>query len=124
IIDGLHANPDGARRLVLIEILEAEVRRAGLLDDAFHHTVDGSVVSALETRDFESHEIGMPRSELGGPHFVVGAARVGVLPRIGDIERAGDNAGSYLLTEKPFQEILVERKIVLRKDGIAKFLEF
>ncbi len=103
IIDGLHTNPDGTRRLVLIEILKAEVGRAGLLHNAFDDAVDGRVMSALETRDFESHEVGMPGCKLGGPDFVIGAAGVRILPRVGDIERAGDNAGPYLFAEKPLE---------------------
>ncbi len=57
IIDGFHANADRARRLVLVEILEAEVGRTRLLDDAFDHAVDRRVVSALEAGDFERDQI-------------------------------------------------------------------
>src|SRR6516162_7221377 len=74
IVDRFHANPDGAGRFVLIEILKAEIRGAGLLDDAFNHAVNRRIVSTLEACNFESNEIGMPRRELGGPHLVVGAA--------------------------------------------------
>src|SRR6516164_9268847 len=103
IIDGLDTNLDGAGGLILVEILEAEVRRAGLFYDALHYAIDGRVMSALETRDFESHEIGMPCCKFRGPDFVIGAAGVGILPRVGDIERARDNTGPYLFTEKPLE---------------------
>src|SRR5580700_4511507 len=73
IVDGFDADPDGAGRLVLVKILETEVRRAGLLDYTFHHTIDRRVVPTLETGDFQSHKIGMARCELGGPNFVIGA---------------------------------------------------
>src|SRR5580704_5139327 len=86
VIDGLDANSDGAGGLVLVEILEAEVRSAGLLDDALDYAVDGRVVSALEAGDFERDEIRMARGELRGPDLVVGAARVRILPGVGDIE--------------------------------------
>ena len=74
IVDGFDADPDGAGRLVLVQILETEVRRAGLLDDAFDHAINRRVVPTLEAGDFQSHKIGMARCELGGPNFVVGAA--------------------------------------------------
>ena len=89
IIDGLDANPDRAGRLVLVEILEAEIRRARLLDDAFDHAVDRRVVAALEAGNLQRHQIRMPRRELRRPHLVVGAAGVGILPGVGDVERAG-----------------------------------
>src|SRR5262252_7723538 len=73
VVDRLDANPDGARRLVLIQILEAEVRRAGPFDDAFDDAVDGRVVAALEARHFERHQVRMPRGELRGPDLVIGA---------------------------------------------------
>src|ERR1700689_4082375 len=59
IIDGFDANSDGAGGLVLVQILEAEVRRARLLDDALNYAIDRGVVAALETRDFECHQVGM-----------------------------------------------------------------
>src|SRR5215469_6335487 len=65
----------------------------------------------------------MPRRKLGGPHLVVGAARVGVLPRVIDFERAADDAGPDLFAEEPFEQIRVEWERVLRKDGIPKLLE-
>src|SRR5215472_17459846 len=66
----------------------------------------------------------MPRGELGGPHLVVGAARVGIFPRVIDFERAADHTGSDLLAKKPFEQILIDWKGVLRKDGVTEFLEF
>src|SRR5271156_4536674 len=63
IIDGLDANPDGAGGLVLVQILEAEIRRAGLLDNALNHAINGRIVSALETRNFKRNQIRMPRGK-------------------------------------------------------------
>src|SRR5271157_1560644 len=44
VADSLDANADGAGRLVLVDILEAKVGRAGVLHDLFHHRVNGGVV--------------------------------------------------------------------------------
>src|ERR1017187_5945392 len=48
VADGLHADADGAGGLVLVDVLEAEVRRSGVLDDLFHHRINRRVVAALE----------------------------------------------------------------------------
>src|SRR5215469_4005531 len=123
IVDGFHANLDGAGRFVLVKILKTEVRRTGPFDDPFDHAVNRRVVSTLEAGNLEGHEIGMPRGELGGPHLVVGAARVGVFPGIIDFQRARDHPGSDLFAEEPFEQVFIERKRVLRKDGVTEFLE-
>ena len=76
VIDCFDTDADGSRGLVFVEILEAEVRRAGILDDPFYNAIDGRVVTALEARDFKGDEIGVTCRELGRPNFVIGAARV------------------------------------------------
>src|SRR5579862_9198848 len=76
VVDGFDADPDGASGLVLVEILEAEVRGTGLLDDALDHAVDGRVVTAFEAGDFEGNQVGMACCELRRPDFVVGAAGI------------------------------------------------
>src|SRR5580704_13154351 len=53
VIDGFHADTNRAGGFVFVQILEAEIRRARLLDDAFDNSVDRRVVAALKTRDFK-----------------------------------------------------------------------
>ncbi len=48
IADGLDADLDRAGGLVFVNVLEAEVRRAALLDDLLDDAVDRGVVPALE----------------------------------------------------------------------------
>src|SRR5258707_3796905 len=87
VVDRL--NPDANRpgRLVLIQILEAEVGRAGPLDDAFDNAVNRRIVAALEARHLERDQVRMARREFGGPHFVVRAGGIGLLPHVVDFER-------------------------------------
>jgi hypothetical protein len=94
IVDRLDSNPDRTGWLVLVEILEAEIRSARLFDDALDNALDRSIMPALEAGDFECDRIMMAHRKLGGPDFVVGAAGVGILPSVGDIERAADDTGS------------------------------
>ena len=49
----------------------------------------------------------MARGEFRGPYFVIGAARVRVLPGIGNVERAADNPGADFLAKKPFENVFV-----------------
>lgn len=53
VVDGFDTDANGAGGLVLVEILKAEIRRAGLFDDALDNPVDGGIVAALETGHFE-----------------------------------------------------------------------
>src|SRR5262245_13612957 len=48
VADGLDADLDRPRGLVLVDVLEAEVRRTGVLDDLLDDRVDRGVVTALE----------------------------------------------------------------------------
>ena len=59
VIDGLDANADRARRLVLVEVVEREIRRAGLFDDAFYDSIDRSIVTAFEAGNFERDQTRM-----------------------------------------------------------------
>lgn len=74
IVDGFDPNPYGASGLVFVEILELEVWRAGLLDDALNDAVNGRIVAALEARHFQRDKVGVSRIEFRGPDFVVSAA--------------------------------------------------
>src|SRR5580704_2636805 len=65
----------------------------------------------------------MTGGELGRPNFVVGAAGIGILPRVGNVERMADHSSANFVAEQPFQEVFVERQSVLREDGIPKLLE-
>jgi hypothetical protein len=76
IIDGLDADFHRSGGLVLVEILETEIRRVRFLDDAFDDAVDGRVVAALEVGNLHGDQVGMARGELSGPDLVVGAGRV------------------------------------------------
>jgi len=49
-------------------------------------------MSALEAGNLEGHQIGMTRGEFRSPDFVVGAARIRILPRIADVEWTADNS--------------------------------
>ena len=90
VADGLDADLDRAGGLVLVDILEAEVRRAGVLHDLFDHRVDRRVVAALEAGKLQRHQVRMPRDILRGPDLAAGVFAVGVLPDIVDGERMPD----------------------------------
>src|ERR1700746_1352929 len=92
IVDGLNSNPNRASRLVLVEIFEAEIWGPGFFDDSFDHTVDWSIVAAFEAGNLQRHKVRMTRCKFCGPDLVIRTARIGVLPGIGDIERAADNS--------------------------------
>jgi biotin synthase-like enzyme len=47
-----------------------------------------------------------------------------VLPYIGDIQRRTNNPGCNFCSEQAVQQIGIERQQALRKDGIAKPMEF
>ena len=80
VADGLDADLDRAGRLVFVDILEAEVRRAGVLHNFLDHRVNRRVVAALEARELQRHQVGMPRDILGGPDLAAGVLAVRVLP--------------------------------------------
>ena len=96
---------------------------AGLFDDALDHAVNWSVVSAFEARHLQRDQVWMPGSELCRPDFVVRAARVGILPCIGDVKRMAGYSRPHFFAEQPFQQVLIKGESVLRKDWIAEFLE-
>src|SRR5580704_5529577 len=123
IVDGFHSNANRSRWLVFVEILKTEIRSSGLLDDAFDHSVDRRVVPALETGNFERHQIGVARSKFRRPDFVIRTARIGILPGIGNVERMAGNAGSHFLAEQALQQVFVLWQSILRKNRIAKLLE-
>jgi len=86
VIDRFDADANKACGLVLIEILGREVRISGILDDPLDDSINRSVVTALETRNFKGDKVRMPRGELGCPYFVVGAGGISILPEIADVE--------------------------------------
>src|SRR5207302_84441 len=59
VIDGLNSNAYGAGGLVFVEIFEREVWRPGPFDSALNHSIDRSVVTALEAGVFESDQVRM-----------------------------------------------------------------
>jgi len=65
-------------------------------------------VAALEAGDLEGDQVGMTCCKLRGPHLVIGAGGVAVLPNVADIQRMGDQAGAHLFPEKTVEQILVE----------------
>src|SRR5439155_5204683 len=94
--DRLHPDPDRPGGLVLVDVLEAEVWRAGVLHDLFHYGVDRSVVAALETRQLEGHQVWMPRDVLRGPHLPTRVFAVRILPHVRDGHGVRNLAGRDL----------------------------
>jgi hypothetical protein len=80
VVNPLDADLDRARRLVLIDILEREVRRAGPLDDRFDHRVDRRIVPAFEAGQLQRDEVWMARRKPRGPDIVISGRLVAVLP--------------------------------------------
>jgi hypothetical protein len=64
-----------------------------MLDDAFDHSINRRIVSALETRNFQFDQIGVSRRKLRRPDLVVGAAGKRVLPGIANICGSSLGAG-------------------------------
>src|SRR5205085_3877726 len=112
VIDCLHANSDGASRLVLVQVLEAEIRRARLLDDALNYAVDRRIVPALEAGQLQRYQVRMPGRKLCRPYLVIRAARIRILPRIRDIKRTADHTGSNFIAKQPLEQILINRQRV------------
>ena len=56
VADGFDADLDGTGGLVLVNVLEAEVRGAAAFDDLFDRRVDRGVVAAFEAGEFERDE--------------------------------------------------------------------
>jgi S1-C subfamily serine protease len=81
-------NLDRAGGLVLIQILEAEARRAGLLDDSLNHAVDGRSV---------------PSGGSGGPLFNRDGKVIGV-----NFATPGDFGGSNLAVPVRYADALVK----------------
>jgi hypothetical protein len=61
--------------------------------------------------------------QFGRRYFQVRIGRIAVLPDILDLERIADDAGSDLVPEKPFKQVLVDRERTLREHRIPEFLE-
>src|ERR1700741_3771686 len=74
VVDGLDPDANRPGRLVLVKIFKTEIWGSGPVADAFDPPVDGRVVTALEARNFERHQVRMSRRELRSPDFVIGAA--------------------------------------------------
>src|SRR5438445_8456485 len=74
IINRFHANTDPPRGLVLVEVLEAEIRRPELLDNAFDSAIERRIVTAFVAGNLEGYQIRVPSRKLRRPHFVIGAA--------------------------------------------------
>src|SRR5579864_4470637 len=123
VVDGFDTDLDRPGRFVFVQILKAKIRRPRLLDDAFDHTIDWRIVPALEAGDLERNQVRMARRELRSPNLVIGAARIRVLPGITNIQRTADHACANFFPKKAVQQILVQRKSVLREDRISKLLE-
>src|SRR5262249_13076228 len=99
VIDGFDPDAYGPGRLILIQILEAEVRRAGPLDDALDNAVNRRIVAALEARHLERHQVRMARREFGSPHLVVRVGGIRLLPPVVDLERMTDDSRPHFLAE-------------------------
>ena len=124
VADRLHANPDRAGRLVLVDILEAEVRRAGVLHDLFDHRVDRRVVAALEAGKLQRHQVGMPRDVLRGPHLAAGVLAVASSSRRRRWPAdAAISPATHFLAEQPPDDVVVDRQAILREHRVAELLE-
>ena len=73
VVNGLDADLDRARRFVLVDVLEREIRRARSLDDRFDRRVNGRIVAAFEARELQRDQVGVPGGEFSGPDLVIGA---------------------------------------------------
>src|SRR5688572_17268126 len=87
IVDRFHSYLNRARRFILVEVLETEIRCAASLNDAFDDAIDGGVMSAFEARHFECNQVGMAGRELCRPNLVIGGDAVAVLPNVLDLQR-------------------------------------
>ncbi len=123
VADRLDSDPNRSCRFVLVDILKREVRRPRVLDDLLDNRVDRRIVPALKAREFERNQVGMARSELGGPDFLVGVLGVAVLPDIRDIEGILDKSGVDIRLEERPHEVIVDRQRVDRQHRIAEFLQ-
>src|SRR5271163_1310514 len=123
IVNRFDSDPDRTGGFVLVEVLEAKIRCARLFNNAFDDAVNRGIVPALETRNFQSHQVGVPRRKLRGPYLVVGAAGIRILPGILDVQRAADHPRAHLPPEQPFEQVFIARKRVLRENRVSEFLE-
>lgn len=117
IIDSFDSNSDRPGGLVLVEIFEAEIGRAGLLDDAFDDPIDWSIMPAFEAGNLKSHQVRMSRREFRRPYLVVGAARIRVLPGVRNIQRTYDDAGAYFFTKSRSSKSSSSGKVFCEKMG-------
>src|ERR1035437_6542781 len=123
VTDGLHADADGTGGLVLVDVLEAEVRRPGVLDDLFDHRINRRVVAALEAGKLQGNQVGVARHVLSGPDFAAGVFAVAVLPDVVDGQGSGALAGYHFGPEETPDDVVVDGQGILREDRIAKLLE-
>src|ERR1035437_5960625 len=123
VTDSLHADADGTGGLVLVDVLEAEVRRPGVLDDLFDHRINRRVVAALEAGKLQRDQVGVAGHVLGGPHLTAGVFAVTVLPDIVDGQGSGAFAGYHFGTEETPDDVVVDGQAVLREDRVSELLE-
>src|SRR4029079_6998364 len=88
VVNRLDADFDRSTRLVLVDVLEREIRSARSLDDRLDGRVDRRIVAALETRELQSDQVGVARRELRRPHLLIRARGIAVLPDVLNIEWA------------------------------------
>src|ERR1035437_5030014 len=123
VTDSLHADADGTGGLVLVDVLEAEVRRPGVLDNLFDHRIDRRVVAALEAGKFQRDQIGVARHVFGGPDLAAGVFAVAVFPDVADGQGAGALAGYHFGTEETPDDVVVDGQAVLREHRVTELLE-
>src|ERR1019366_4109110 len=123
VTDGLHADADGTGGLVLVDVLEAEVGRPGVLDDFFDHRINRRVVAALEAGKLQRDQVGVARHVLGGPDLAAGVFAVAVLPDVVDRQGSGALAGYHFGTEETPDDVVVDGQAVLREHRVTELLE-
>src|SRR5258707_5534043 len=58
IVNGFDADSDGARRLVLIQVLECKIGSPGTLDDVFDNGIDRGIWTTLAISDLRRSQVG------------------------------------------------------------------
>src|SRR6266545_2622336 len=123
VADRLDANLDRAARLILVDVLEAEVGSARVLHDLFDHRVYRRVVAALERRQFERDQVRVARRVLGRPDLATGVFGIGILPGVLNVQRVFDDPRANLVAEQPPEDVVVHRQRIHREDRVAELLE-
>ena len=106
------------------KIAKFKEQRAGGFHDFLRGRVGRLIHAAFITR--EAQHAGDPRKtrrEFCAPQNFIRVAAVRRSPHVGDIERRADFFRLHFLSEKPAQQIVINRKILQPDDGVAMRLQ-